>query len=141
MILPVAVLEAIRAHAEEEYPRECCGFLIGRRGAEAAVTAARRARNRSGERVRDRFEIDPRDFLRAEAEVGDSGEEILGFYHSHPDHPAWPSPSDLLQARPWPGYFHLIVAVRAEGFHRQVRAWEVTEDGESFREEELRVEG
>jgi|YNPNPStandDraft_1061719.scaffolds.fasta_scaffold41714_2 proteasome lid subunit RPN8/RPN11 len=139
MILPAAILEAIRAHAEEEYPRECCGLLIGRREPEAVVTAARRARNRYGKRVRDRFEMDPHDFLQAEAEAARAAAEILGFYHSHPDHPAWPSPSDLLQARPWPGYFHLIVAVRAEGFQKQARVWQVTEDGESFMEEELRA--
>lgn len=140
MTIPAALLDEIRAHAEEAYPFECCGILIGRRGAEAAVTAVRRARNRHERQSRDRFEMDPWDFLAAEKEAGPS-QEILGFYHSHPDHPAWPSPSDLIQAQPWRGYFHLIVAVQAEGFQNQMRVWQVTEDGESFMEEALRVEG
>jgi proteasome lid subunit RPN8/RPN11 len=93
------------------------------------------------ERARDRFEMDPRDFLQAEEDAAHTGEEILGFYHSHPDHPAWPSPTDLLRAQPWPGYYHLIVAVRAAGFQKDARVWQVTEDEEGFVEEELRVEG
>ena len=140
MILSPSVQEAIRTHAEEEYPLECCGILIGLPGPEARVTTARRAHNRNEEGARDRFDLDPRDYLQAEEEVADTPEEILGFYHSHPDHPAWPSPTDLIRAQPWGGYFHLIVAVHADGFRKDLRVWQVTEDEEGFVEETLQVE-
>jgi proteasome lid subunit RPN8/RPN11 len=100
-------LQEVHAHAAEGYPYEICGMLIGQRGS-GLVTEARRARNVIVDRARDRYEIDPRDQIRVQRECDDNGYEILGYYHSHPDHPAQASVTDA--ARSWAGPVYLIVS-------------------------------
>ncbi len=93
--------EVMRRHGEEGYPREICGLLAGRTGEGTGVRRvleACPARNlRDGESA-DRYEIDPADFLRIEAGARKRSLEIVGVYHSHPDHPALPSETDRLMA-------------------------------------------
>src|SRR5438045_9565254 len=78
--------------------------------ADRTVTEVRRARNIIVDRARDRYEIDPRDHIRIQREADDKGMEIIGYYHSHPDHPAQASRFDTERA--WAGYVYLIVAVQ-----------------------------
>ena len=95
--LGAGVARAIRAHGEETYPHECCGALVGKDG---EVTAAVPLANTTEEGPRRRFLVRPSDYREAEKRAGELGAELLGFYHSHPDHPARPSQYDLDHA--WP---------------------------------------
>ena len=99
---------AIRAHGEETYPHECCGALVGRDGRATAVVALP---NTTEEGPRRRFLVRPSDYRLAEQRASELGGELLGFYHSHPDHPARPSQYDLDHA--WPTFAYVIVAVAA----------------------------
>ena len=102
------VATAIRRHGEETFPHECCGALVGRDGVATAVVALP---NTTEEGPRRRFLVRPSDYRMAERQASDLGEELLGFYHSHPDHPALPSQYDLDHA--WPTFAYVIVAVAA----------------------------
>lgn len=114
-------------HARETYPHECVGFLIGRWKEPRSVTRVRRATNRETARAADRFDLDPREHLALERELaaakGDAaGGEIVGFYHSHPDHPPRPSETDRGWWNPWPGYSFVIVAC-AGGKETELKSW------------------
>jgi proteasome lid subunit RPN8/RPN11 len=107
-----AALDAIHAHAVEGYPYEICGMLVGRKGS-PAVTRSVRATNAIRDRAHDTYRINPDEHRRIEREVDEAGDEILGYYHSHPDHPARASIRDTEQA--WPRAYYLIVScVRGE---------------------------
>jgi proteasome lid subunit RPN8/RPN11 len=97
---------AIRQHGQETYPHECCGALVGRDGAVTAVVALP---NTTDEGPRRRFMVRASDYQLAERRASELGGELLGFYHSHPDHPARPSQYDLDHA--WPTFAYIIVAV------------------------------
>ena len=99
LTLRAAVDTDIRRHGRESYPDECCGALVGLDG---LVTAALALPNAAGETARRRFTIAPHDYLAAERSAAEQGAELLGFYHSHPDHPARPSRYDLDHA--WPEF-------------------------------------
>jgi proteasome lid subunit RPN8/RPN11 len=106
MTMTSAVDAAIRAHGQETYPHECCGALVGRDGFVTAVVALP---NTTDEGPRRRFMVRPSDYQLAERRAAELGGELLGFYHSHPDHPARPSQYDLDHA--WPTFAYIIVAV------------------------------
>ena|SRR5450631_1634016 len=104
--------EAIRLHGEETYPHECCGVLLG--GFEddgtRTVTSTARAGNTRTDSAHNRYNIDPRELVRIQREARDRGEDILGSYHSHPDHPARWSSTDLAEAH-WLGCSYVITSV------------------------------
>jgi len=107
--LPGALADEIRRHGEDAYPAECCGAMVGRiEGAAKEVLRLSPAVNR---RIDDphRYLIAPDDLRRLEREVREAGQEIVGYYHSHPDHPARPSAFDAEHA--WPWYSYLIVRI------------------------------
>ena len=124
---------AIRAHGVETYPNECCGALIGRDGVVASTYALP---NTTEEGPRRRFLVRPSDYREAEKRAADAGAELLGFYHSHPDHPARPSQYDLDHA--WPFFSYIIVSVRA-GVSEDMTSWRLREDRSEFDPEELTV--
>jgi proteasome lid subunit RPN8/RPN11 len=128
-------MNAIRAHGAEGYPHEICGILLGPRG-DGGVTDVRRARNIVVERARDRYEIDPRDHIRIQREADAVGLDIVGYYHSHPDHPAQASRFDTERA--WAGYVYLIVAVH-DGKPVDANAFIADTDGGPFRSEPLEI--
>ena len=97
---------AIRQHGEATYPHECCGALVGRDG---RVTDTVPLPNTTEEGPRRRFLVRPSDYREAERRTSELGGELLGFYHSHPDHPARPSQYDLDHA--WPTFAYVIVSV------------------------------
>jgi proteasome lid subunit RPN8/RPN11 len=109
-----ALADQIRRQGEAAYPAECCGVLVGRVDGEAkAVMRLAPAVNRRTDDPH-RYLISPDDLRRLELELRGSGEEIVGYYHSHPDHPARPSAFDTEHA--WPWYSYLIVRVdRGQG--------------------------
>ena len=125
--------EALKAHGVEGYPHEICGILVGPRGARTA-TGSKRARNIIVERARDRYEIDPLDHIRIQREADEAGQDIVGYYHSHPDHPAQASVFDTERA--WAGYVYLIVAVY-DGKAVDANAFAAEKDGGPFRTEPL----
>ena len=122
---------AIRAHGAETYPNECCGALIGRNGMVSDIFALP---NTTEEGPRTRFLVRPQDYQTAERRASDVGAELLGFYHSHPDHPARPSQYDLDHA--WPCFSYVIVSVR-EGVSGDMTSWRLREDRSVFDQEDL----
>jgi proteasome lid subunit RPN8/RPN11 len=104
--------DSIRQHGEETYPHECCGVLLGRFDDDGArvVTSTARCGNTRIDSPRNRYNIDPRELVRVQREGRDRGEDIVGFYHSHPDHPARWSSTDLAEAH-WLGCSYVITAV------------------------------
>ena len=133
LVLDVCVEEAIRSHARAAYPHECCGALIGREG---AVTAAHPLPNTTGEGPRRRFLVRPEDYREAEREAASRGQELVGFYHSHPDHPARPSQYDLDHA--WPYFSYVIVSSAADGTGA-LTSWRLRDDRAAFDEEPVRA--
>ena len=130
-----AALEAIRAHGADGYPHEICGIMIGPH-ADRTVTEVKRARNIVVDRARDRYEIDPRDHIRIQREADAAGLDIVGYYHSHPDHPAQASRFDTERA--WAGYVYVIVAVH-DGKPVDANAFVAEKDGGPFHAEPLEV--
>ena len=135
MKIAQTALEAIQAHGAEGYPHEICGIMLGPRG-DGQVTEVRRARNIIVERARDRYEIDPRDHIRIQREADAMGFDIVGYYHSHPDHPAQASRFDTERA--WAGYVYLIVSVQ-EGTPVDANCFVADKDGGPFNPEPLEV--
>ena len=131
LILQTGVAESIRSHGAETYPNECCGALIGRDG---VVTHTLALSNVTEEGPRRRFRVSDRDYLQCERRARELGGELLGFYHSHPDHPAKPSQYDLDHALPF--FSYIIVAVRA-GAPEDMTSWRLREDRSAFDEERL----
>jgi proteasome lid subunit RPN8/RPN11 len=106
-----SVLEEFRRHGEETYPNECCGVLLGKlEGEVRRVSRAARCGNTRSDSPRDRYHIDPKELLRIQREARERGEDVVGFYHSHPDHPARWSETDLAEAH-WIGCSYVITAV------------------------------
>jgi len=122
---------AVRLHGQETYPHECCGALVGRDGAVTAIVALP---NTTDEGPRRRFMVRPSDYQLAERRATELGGELLGFYHSHPDHPARPSQYDLDHA--WPTFAYIIVAVAA-GSAGDMTVWYLKDDRSSFEEGSL----
>jgi proteasome lid subunit RPN8/RPN11 len=126
--LQAGTAEAIRQHGIETYPNECCGALIGRDG---VVTATYALPNTTEEGPRRRFLVRPSDYRTAEARAAELDAELLGFYHSHPDHPARPSQYDLEHA--WPTFAYVIVSV-ASGVAGDATVWFLKDDRSAFEE-------
>ncbi|HYL06375.1 MAG TPA: M67 family metallopeptidase [Thermoanaerobaculia bacterium] len=130
-----ADLDAIGRHAERTYPEECCGFLLGEeRGGATRVNRVVAAANERGDSRHNRFVISPETVLAAHKEARAAGLAVVGYYHSHPDHPAEPSEFDREHA--WPGVSYLIVSVR-RGQVDRARSWRLRDDRERFEEERL----
>ena len=103
--------EALRQHGEETYPHECCGVLLGEMNGDGRrVISIARCSNTRTDSPQNRYHIDPRELVRIQREGRERGEDIVGFYHSHPDHPARWSPTDLAEAH-WFGCSYVITSV------------------------------
>jgi len=104
--------DSLRQHGEETYPHECCGVLLGRVDYDGTrvVTSIARAGNTRTDSAHNRYNIDPRELVRIQREGRERGEDIIGFYHSHPDHPARWSSTDLAEAH-WFGCSYVITSV------------------------------
>ena len=146
------VAQAIADHAEKTYPDECVGLLFGSLDGELKTAlSAYAVENRWAGQVslaesddassrRDRFYLDPRDYLRADREARASGLEIVGCYHSHPDSPATPSERDRVGAQAIGGtsFAFVIQSVRA-GAAAELASWLLVDTGARFTEEELQL--
>ena len=131
-------VEAIKAHAKTTYPEECCGFLLGVDSAMRTIHRILSASNANRESRRNRYNIDPMEFINADEEARKSNLNLVGIYHSHPDAPARPSQFDLEHA--WPWYTYIVLAVQ-NGVPKDVSAWVLSEDRSNFRQDDLRISG
>lgn len=103
--------DQLRAHGEETYPYECCGILLGKAGEDGiSVSALVRAGNTRTDSAHNRYHIAPQELIKAQREGRAQGLDIVGFYHSHPDHPAQWSATDFAEAH-WFGCAYLITSV------------------------------
>ena len=127
------VVEAIRDHGAEAYPHECCGALLGRDG---TIVEAWALPNTTEEGPRRRFLIRPADYRSAEQRANATGLDLLGFYHSHPDHPARPSQYDLDHA--WPVFVYVILSVMS-GQPGDITSWRLAADRSAFEPESLNL--
>jgi len=137
MITTPNVLDAIRQHGADAYPQEGCGFLLGSvtEDGENRVTALHRATNRHSENRERRYELTADDYRAADAAAQAQGLDVVGIYHSHPDHPARPSETDLDEAT-FPGYTYVIVSVH-DGTPEDLKAWTLAPDRSEFQREEI----
>ena len=131
LVLDPGTGAAIRRHGEETFPHECCGALIGHDGRVATIVPLP---NTTEEGPRRRFMVRPSDYRLAEQRATELGAALLGFYHSHPDHPARPSQYDLDHA--WPTFAYVIVSVMSKAAS-DMTVWFLKEDRSSFDEGEL----
>jgi proteasome lid subunit RPN8/RPN11 len=123
--------ESLRKHGEETYPHECCGVLLGQIEDDGirTVTSVARAGNTRTDSAHNRYNIDPKDLIRIQRQGRDRGEDIIGFYHSHPDHPAQWSSTDLAEAH-WFGCSYVITSVE-KGKAVLTNSFELTGSDES----------
>lgn len=120
-----AQLKQIYAHAKETYPAECCGFLLGSFDNGGLVREVRRATNQNTERT-DRFVISAEEFGQVQFAADETGVDIIGIYHSHPDWPAIPSQTDMDSA--FEDVYYLIASVH-EGRPLNTQIWRLLDDG------------
>ncbi len=138
LVLERRHLEAIRRHAEADYPREACGLLGGTaEGDRKVVVQLVPVANARTDASRNRYLIDPDAFRRAVARLERDGLDVIGVYHSHPDHPARPSEFDREYAWPWLSY--VIVEVRSGRAGAQ-HSWVLADDRRSFAEEPVTMQ-
>ncbi len=111
LILSQHLYDELRAHGEETYPHECCGIMLGKTaGEDIIVTTLIRAGNTRTDSAHNRYNIAPQELIRAQREGRKAGLDIVGFYHSHPDHPAQWSSTDFAEAH-WFGCAYVITSV------------------------------
>lgn len=132
--------DKIRAHGAQTYPHECCGALLGKdvevadRRVFREIHALHPLVNRRDDSPNNRFSVTSQDVLDAEKSARQQGLEVVGWYHSHPDHPARPSQYDRDHA--WPWYSYIIVSV-ANRIPEEMTSWRLAEDRGEFESEEI----
>ncbi len=130
-------VEEIKKQGEEGYPYEICGFMLGNIDYQNNIRECievYQVENQNKERANDRFEIDPKDYMKVEDYADKKGISIIGIYHSHPDHPDRPSQTDLMFAQPDMSY--IIVSVE-KGKAVSWKSWELDKD--KFKQEEVEI--
>jgi proteasome lid subunit RPN8/RPN11 len=140
--LSESIYNALRKHGEETYPHECCGVLLGRSQDDGnTVDDAVRAGNTRTDSAHNRYHIAPQELVKIQRQGRERGLDIVGFYHSHPDHPAQWSKTDFAEAH-WLGCSYVITAV-AKGVAQQTNSFLLTgttEEDKSFEDETIQVE-
>lgn len=132
LVFQPSVCQTIAHEACGAYPNECCGFLLGRESdRERIFTDILPVSNSQPGDQRRRFAISSTDYIKAERHALSIGKDLIGVYHTHPNHPAVPSSHDLQVALPF--FSYLIVSVHAHGWDH-ARSWQLGEDGQFFEE-------
>jgi proteasome lid subunit RPN8/RPN11 len=138
VIVSAEQLAEIRRHAEAVYPHEGCGLMGGATdGVGRRVVRLVPVPNARDDSPRNRYLIEPEEFLRAQATLEREGLDVVGVYHSHPDHPARPSAFDEEHA--WPRLSYVIVGV-TRGAAADARSWVLADDRDGFVEESIIIE-
>ena len=134
LLLAKKLEQQIRDHGAKDYPNECCGAMLGKDedASVREVVALFPLINRRDDSPRNRFSITPEDFRAAERAAAERGLDLLGWYHSHPDHPARPSEFDREHA--WPWYSYVIVSVDS-GVPKDLTSWQLDDDRSKFQPE------
>ena len=135
-LLPRQIHEAIQREGVAAYPNECCGILVGRdsNGVRTVERIIPMKNNFDEQEQYHRFTIDPMALARADEAAVKEGKAVVGFYHSHPDHPAQPSEYDRTHVPPWSYYSHIIVAIE-KGKPAAMTCWTLNESTEQFDEQ------
>jgi proteasome lid subunit RPN8/RPN11 len=134
--------EKIRLHGAETYPHECCGALLGRDSEIESSNSVREVLglfplvNRRDDSPRNRFSVTAEDVLEADKAAQSQQLEVIGWYHSHPDHPARPSQYDRDHA--WPWYSYIIVSVQ-NGAPQDMTSWRLNDDRQEFSPEGIEI--
>ena len=140
--ISVQLAEGIRAHGTEAYPHECCGALLGHDSQATDPNVMREVLallplvNRRDDSPRNRFSVTAEDVLDADRAAQKQGLEVIGWYHSHPDHPARPSQYD--QDHAWPWYSYVIVSVE-NGSPQEMTSWRLNDDRHAFSPEGIEI--
>ena len=141
--ISVELAERIRNHGAESYPHECCGALLGRdpglggdRKGPREVIDCLPLVNRRDDSPNNRFSIAPLDVIEADRVAQARGIDLIGWYHSHPDHPAKPSEYDRNHA--WPWFSYIIVSVRA-GVPEEMTSWRLNDDRSEYAQETVEI--
>ena len=119
--------------AEAGFPHEVCGVMIGANG---EITHFKECGNLNTQRAHDRYELDPVSFKEADEWARENNMEILGIYHSHPDHPSKASETD--RQRAWPEWIYIIFSINS-GKYNDARAWVLEDFDSNFVEEQIEV--
>ncbi len=144
------VAESIRRHGAETFPYECCGALLGRESAATEDNGSQQQQielpreilelfplvNRRDDSPRNRFAVTAEDVREAEKAASQHGLEVVGWYHSHPDHPARPSAFDREHA--WPWYSYVIVSVMS-GVPAETTSWRLNDDRQDYSPENIEI--
>jgi proteasome lid subunit RPN8/RPN11 len=138
LVLGEELARGIREHGAKGYPHEACGAMLGVDGVRREVRALFPLINRRDDSPRNRFSVDAGDVRAAERVAAERGLELIGWYHSHPDHPARPSEYDRDHA--WPWYSYVIVSVAA-GEPRELTSWRLADDRSQFLPEAIAGSG
>jgi proteasome lid subunit RPN8/RPN11 len=145
LLLSKDVEARIREHGAETYPHECCGALLGKDDVAASIAGDEAVRevwslfplvNRRDDSPRNRFAVTAEDVRDAEKAGRVAGLDVVGWYHSHPDHPARPSEFDREHA--WPWYSYIIVSVH-EGEARDMTSWRLQDDRKGYESEMIHL--
>jgi len=139
-----SLTEEIRRHSRESYPYECCGALLGRDEAYGTILPGTTREvvdlfpliNRRDDSPRNRYSVTAEDVRHAEQAAQSRGLDLIGWYHSHPDHPARPSEFDRQHA--WPWYSYVIVSVQ-RGTPQSMTSWRLQDDRAAFYGETVEI--
>src|ERR1700744_3777120 len=135
--------EALRAHGEETYPNECCGVLLGKNIADSGnhVQQIVRAGNTRTDSAHNRYHIAPQELVKIQRQARTQGLDIVGFYHSHPDHPAQWSKTDFAEAH-WLGCSYVITSVEQgeAGLTNSFLLSGTTEEDKTFEDEPIQID-
>jgi proteasome lid subunit RPN8/RPN11 len=143
LLISTGLAERIRKHGAESYPHECCGALLGR---DAGLGGDRKSLrevldclplvNRRDDSPNNRFSIAPTDVIEADRVAQARGMDLVGWYHSHPDHP--PKPSEYDRNHAWPWFSYIIVSVRA-GVPAEMTSWRLNVDRSEYSQEVIEI--
>ncbi len=134
VLLTEEVEKNIREEGEKSFPFECCGFLFGNENSGREIHFAKPVLNSKEGDQRRRFEISPLEYMRAEKFALENNWDLLGVYHSHPNHPAIASEHDLKVAMP---YFSYVIVSVLEGKSKEILSWKLKDDKREFIQEKI----
>lgn len=132
IILSIEAIETIQKEGEKSFPNEACGFLFGFDKDRRYIKRAIPVRNSKEGDQKRRFEISALDYMKAEKYAINNNIELLGIYHSHPNHPAIASEHDLKVAMP---FFSYVIVSVLDGIPDEIKSWKLKEEKKEFQEE------
>ena len=138
IILTKQIIDEFQTHGEQEFPHECCGFILGNFTSDGQGEALEYipASNTKEENRERRFLIDPMAYQNAEDKADELGLSVISIVHSHPDHPD--KPSDFDRNHAWPGFSYIIISVQ-NGSAVSYRSWQLKENRKEFIEEYIKI--